>query len=207
MKVRGPRCKYSMRPTGIENSWLRRTVSSSEPAAMTGISGRCSYERGVTSRSQLVGRVPWPGWTALREDLGVLMTTGSVRPLKVFISYTVISYTAEDLEGHARALEKAVLMEEWVPVGFRNWPASGRLSVDACREKVRGCDLLVVLVAHRYGWVPASEEGGEEARKNNPEIWSRNRVRMVSLVSDGCASRPMGRSGPSAGNPPPVVIS
>lgn len=31
---------------------------------------------------------------------------------------------------------------------------NGRPSLQACREKVRAADLLIAIVAHRYGWVP-----------------------------------------------------
>ena len=30
-----------------------------------------------------------------------------------------------------------------------------------CCESVEGCDALVVIVAHRYGWVPTADEGGD----------------------------------------------
>jgi formylglycine-generating enzyme required for sulfatase activity len=38
---------------------------------------------------------------------------------------------------------------------FEHWPASGdRVPLEACMRAVADCDLLIVIVAHRYGWVP-----------------------------------------------------
>jgi len=36
--------------------------------------------------------------------------------------------------------------------------------LDACREEVQKCDALIVIVGHRYGWVPAEEDGGDGLR-------------------------------------------
>jgi formylglycine-generating enzyme required for sulfatase activity len=80
-------------------------------------------------------------------------------PLRVFISYT-----AQDLVEHAKAAVAAVRRLEWVAVDHRDWSAVGRPSLDWCREKVRSCQVLVVLVAHRYGWVPSRDEGGDGER-------------------------------------------
>ncbi|MHC4955546.1 MAG: SUMF1/EgtB/PvdO family nonheme iron enzyme [Planctomycetota bacterium] len=80
-------------------------------------------------------------------------------PPRVFISYT-----AEDLVEHANVVRDQINRLEWIPVDHRLWAASGQPSVDECRERVRGCDILVVLAAHRYGWVPPEDEGGDGER-------------------------------------------
>lgn len=97
-------------------------------------------------------------------------------PLRVFISYT-----AKDLTDFARVISEVIQRLEWVSIDHRLWSASGRPTVEWCLEKVRGCDILVVLVAQRYGWVPGKEEGGdgkksitwmevEEAKKTGMEV-------------------------------------
>ncbi len=43
----------------------------------------------------------------------------------------------------------------------RYWIVSGRPSVEECKQQVELSDALVVLVAHRYGWVPSIEDGGD----------------------------------------------
>ncbi len=78
------------------------------------------------------------------------------RPPRVFISYT-----GEDLAEFADEVVKVVRRLQWIPIDHRDWAPSGSPSVQECRERVVGSDILVVLVAHRYGWVPAREEGGD----------------------------------------------
>jgi len=82
----------------------------------------------------------------------------SPKLLRVFLSYT-----AEDLHPHARAVVTALRtlyeIEDHV-----EWPANGRRSVAECRRRVAECDVLVVLVAHRYGWVPSVAEQGDGER-------------------------------------------
>jgi formylglycine-generating enzyme required for sulfatase activity len=82
----------------------------------------------------------------------------SPKPLRVFLSYT-----AEDLHPHARAVA-AALRPSYDVDDHVEWPASGRRSVAECRRHVGECDVLVVLVAHRYGWVPSVAEQGDGER-------------------------------------------
>jgi hypothetical protein len=72
-----------------------------------------------------------------------------------------ISYTGEDLADHAAVVADAVRRLEWVAVDHRDWGASGRPSVSECKGRVLSCDILVVLVAHRYGWIPSKDEDGD----------------------------------------------
>ena len=72
-----------------------------------------------------------------------------------------ISYTGEDLADHAAIVADAVRRLEWVAVDHRDWGASGRPSVSECKGRVLSCDILVVLVAHRYGWVPSKDQDGD----------------------------------------------
>jgi hypothetical protein len=72
-----------------------------------------------------------------------------------------ISYTAEDLADHAGVVADVVRRLEWVALDHRDWGASGQPSASECKRRVLSCDMLVVLVAHRYGWVPSKDEGGD----------------------------------------------
>ncbi len=78
-------------------------------------------------------------------------------PLKVFISYT-----GEDLAAHADVVVDLLRRMEWIAVDHRDWAPSGERSVQACKEKLAECAVLVLLVAHRYGWVPSREKGGDD---------------------------------------------
>jgi hypothetical protein len=51
---------------------------------------------------------------------------------------------------------------------FEYWAAGGNPPLDTCMERVDEADVLVVVVAHRYGWVPPSQDadpsdGGAES--------------------------------------------
>jgi formylglycine-generating enzyme required for sulfatase activity len=73
---------------------------------------------------------------------------------KVFISSTV-----EDLKEYRQAAKDAALRVGFLPVMFEHWPASGnRLPLEACMQAVAECDLLIAIVAHRYGWVPEGND-------------------------------------------------
>lgn len=78
-------------------------------------------------------------------------------PLKVFISFT-----AEDLAEHADVVVDQLRRMEWIAIDHRDWAPSGERSVRACKEKVAECSVLVLLVAHRYGWIPPSQKGGDD---------------------------------------------
>jgi hypothetical protein len=84
--------------------------------------------------------------------MGGLMTG----PPRVFISYT-----GEDLGELAGVVRDVVRRLRWVAVDHVDWAPTGRPSVAQCRQEVEGCHILVVLTAHRYGWVPTVEEGGD----------------------------------------------
>jgi formylglycine-generating enzyme required for sulfatase activity len=45
-----------------------------------------------------------------------------------------------------------------------NWTAEDHPPLDACLERVRKADVLAVIVAHRYGWVPEDEEHNSEGK-------------------------------------------
>ncbi len=72
-----------------------------------------------------------------------------------------ISYTGEDLEEFANTVREEIRQWQWIAVDHKDWDATGRRSVKECRERVQNADVLVVIVAHRYGWVPSEEEEGD----------------------------------------------
>lgn len=76
--------------------------------------------------------------------------------LRVFISSTAI-----DLKDHRKAAEDAILRLEHLPIGMEYSGATAQLPLELCKEKVLSSDVVVVIVAHRYGWVPNDEQGGD----------------------------------------------
>jgi hypothetical protein len=66
-----------------------------------------------------------------------------------------ISSTSEDLEDYRKQAASAARACGFSPKMMEYFPASGhRPSLQACLEMVGQAELLVVIVAHRYGWVP-----------------------------------------------------
>jgi len=101
-------------------------------------------------------------------------------------SYRVfISYTGQDLEAHAEIVSDMVKRlnsgtgRNWVAIDHKFWAPTGRPSVKECMEQVERCQILIVLVAFRYGWVPTPEEGGDgESSITRLEV---ERARAVGL--------------------------
>ena len=90
------------------------------------------------------------------------VTQELIMPSNAIVHRVFISYTASDLSDHADVVTDVVRRLQWVPLDHRDWGASGELSVVECRLAVLGCDILVVLIAHRYGWIPTKAEGGDD---------------------------------------------
>lgn len=72
-----------------------------------------------------------------------------------------LSSTAIDLQEHRRKVSDAIMRLGDLPVGMEQFGALPSDPVDVCQRKARQCDALVVMVAHRYGWVPGVDEGGD----------------------------------------------
>src|SRR5581483_6489586 len=73
-----------------------------------------------------------------------------------------ISYTAEDLKGHADVVQDVLRRLEWIAIDHRDWAPDGRPSVGTCERKIKSCDIVVLMIAHRYGWVPPRDQGGDD---------------------------------------------
>ena len=78
------------------------------------------------------------------------------RPLRVFLSGTL-----RDLGQHREAARHAIMRAGCYPVGLESFTAQDMPPVDICLREVDGCDALVVLVAHRYGWKPEGHQRQE----------------------------------------------
>ena len=69
-----------------------------------------------------------------------------------------ISSTAKDLIAHRDAAAKAARQSGFEDVRMEDFEAQSlNPPYAACMEKVRECDVLVVIVADRYGWVPEDQ--------------------------------------------------
>jgi Domain of unknown function (DUF4062) len=69
-----------------------------------------------------------------------------------------VSSTSEDLKPYRAAARDAAIDAGCLPRMMEYFAASGdRPPLDACVAKVSEGDVLVVLVAHRFGWVPPAQ--------------------------------------------------
>jgi hypothetical protein len=69
-----------------------------------------------------------------------------------------VSSTSEDLKKHREAARDAVLAAGMRPVMMEYFVASGdKPPLSVCLSKVSEADVLAVIVAHRYGWVPPDQ--------------------------------------------------
>jgi hypothetical protein len=71
-----------------------------------------------------------------------------------------ISSTSEDLREFRNAARDAVLAARLRPEMMEYFAASGGPPLSECLELVTPCELLIVLVAQRYGWVPGDQADG-----------------------------------------------
>ncbi|MEM7588285.1 MAG: DUF4062 domain-containing protein, partial [Acidobacteriota bacterium] len=85
---------------------------------------------------------------------------GDGRPrLRIFLSST-----SEDLKAYRERVVEAIAGLEQEAARMETFTAAPQTPLELCRRKVRSADALVVIVAHRYGWVPTEAEGGDGAK-------------------------------------------
>lgn len=71
-----------------------------------------------------------------------------------------VSSTSEDLINH-RAVASACIQEmHWYAEMMEHFETSTKPTVAACMDIVGKCELFLLIVAWRQGWVPSREEGG-----------------------------------------------
>jgi len=67
-----------------------------------------------------------------------------------------ISSTSDDLKEYREQAAKAAAASGFSPRMMEYFPATGHApTLQACLDKVDEAEVVVVIVAHRYGWVPA----------------------------------------------------
>jgi len=82
-------------------------------------------------------------------------------PRKAGVPVVFISSTSEDLKPYREAAREAAIAAGLLPVMMEYFPATGRPSLAECLRKASEADVLVAIVAHRYGWVPPDQPAGE----------------------------------------------
>ncbi|MCP3868421.1 MAG: DUF4062 domain-containing protein [Gammaproteobacteria bacterium] len=92
---------------------------------------------------------------------------------RVFISSTNL-----DLEDYRSEVAKAAHAAECLADLQENWTAEDHPPLDACLKRVRQSQVLVVIVAHRCGWVP-------DDKKRNPDGKSITWLECEEAVNQG----------------------
>jgi hypothetical protein len=77
-----------------------------------------------------------------------------------------ISSTSDDLKEFRKAADRAASRGGFHQVMMEDFPAAGHAPLDVCRAKVSEADVLVAIVAHRYGCVPADQPANPFARRS-----------------------------------------
>jgi hypothetical protein len=75
--------------------------------------------------------------------------------LKVFVSST-----SEDLLEYRKVARAVIDKMGWKADMMEDWGAVPQTTILACFEKLKDCGLMVLIVAHRQGWVPSPGQGG-----------------------------------------------
>ena len=72
-----------------------------------------------------------------------------------------ISSTNEDLLDYRNAAKEAVIGADMLLEMQEYWSSERRPPLKVCLEQVEKADIVVVIVAHRYGWVPDDQPGDD----------------------------------------------
>lgn len=78
------------------------------------------------------------------------------KTLRIFVAST-----AEDLKPYRAAVVTVIDRLGHKAVHMETFGAMPSWSLDGCRHLVGDCDALVVMIGHRYGWVPSVQQGGD----------------------------------------------
>ena len=73
-----------------------------------------------------------------------------------------ISSTYEDLTEYREKARDAVIKANCHPKMMEYFEAGGNPPLETCLKKVRPCDVLVVILAFRYGWIPEKQPNPED---------------------------------------------
>src|SRR4051812_4942387 len=79
-------------------------------------------------------------------------------PKNVFTVF--ISSTSQDLRIYREVAAHEIRKMGWHSEMMEDWGSDPTATVEACLEKLRSADGVLVLQAFRKGWVPSREQGG-----------------------------------------------
>lgn len=108
------------------------------------------------------------------------------------IPVVFISSTVEDLKAYREAAAFEADRAGFKVLKQEYWPARGDLPPPkTCLAEVSKADILVVMVAHRYGWVPVDQpnEGGKsitwlECNEALREAQNKEKIEVLAFLAD-----------------------
>lgn len=71
-----------------------------------------------------------------------------------------VSSTSKDLEDYRAVARNEILLMGWKPKMMEFFGAIPNATMQAVKDELAGCQLMVLIVAFRQGWVPTPEQGG-----------------------------------------------
>ena len=80
-------------------------------------------------------------------------------PREVFDIF--LSSTSQDLSQYRDKVRDMVDALRSTTIRMESFGAKPDTPMEVCRQRVSECDALIVIVGHRYGWVPGVSEGGD----------------------------------------------
>jgi hypothetical protein len=83
-------------------------------------------------------------------------------PREVFDIF--LSSTSKDLQACRAKVTEMIDRMRQTTVRMETFGAKPAKPLAACRDEVQNCDALIVIVGHRYGWIPSKKDGGDGER-------------------------------------------
>lgn len=80
---------------------------------------------------------------------------GSPQDLRVFVSST-----SKDLHEYRAVARNVILDVKWLPQMMEHIGTRPEATVEAMRAEINGCNLVLLIVGFRRGWVPEADKGG-----------------------------------------------
>lgn len=111
-----------------------------------------------------------------------------------------LSSTSKDLKPYRDKVAEMVERMRQTTIRMERFGAKPSKPLATCKEEVLACDALIVILGHRYGWVPSVAEGGDGERSITWwEVGVGARRRQAGLCVRCRPRRGMG-AGPRAGS-------
>src|SRR5688572_19911551 len=75
-----------------------------------------------------------------------------------------LSSTSQDLEVHRAKIFEIIDRLGEMAVRMETFNAQPTVPLMTCKQQVQSADALVVIVGHRYGWIPTLAQGGDDVK-------------------------------------------